>query len=42
MVFACGCVAEGTGLTVYYGAADDKIARAELSLEEIFNSMEWV
>lgn len=42
VVFACGCVAEGAGLTVYYGAADDKIARAEVSLEEIFNSMESV
>lgn len=35
VVFACGCVQEGPRLSVYYGAADDKIARAEISLEEI-------
>lgn len=36
VVFACGCIQEGSTLIIYYGAADDKIARAEISLEEIF------
>lgn len=27
-------------LSVYYGAADDKIARAVVQLDEIFRSME--
>lgn len=35
VVFACGCVQSESGMTVYYGAADDKIARAQLSVEEI-------
>lgn len=42
VVFACGCIVDGSMLTVYYGAADDRIARAEVSLEEIFRSMETV
>lgn len=36
VVFACGCVQEGSVLKVYYGAADDKIARADISLEELY------
>ncbi|MBD5460881.1 MAG: glycosidase [Lachnospiraceae bacterium] len=35
VVFACGCVQEESALIVYYGAADDKIARAKISMEEI-------
>ena len=42
VVFACGCVGNGSVLTVYYGAADDKIARAEVTLEEILSSMEEI
>lgn len=42
VVFACGCIQNGSALCVYYGAADDKIARAEVTLEEIFDSMEVV
>lgn len=40
VVFSCGCVENGSVLYIYYGAADDKIARAEVSLDEIFGSME--
>lgn len=42
VVFACGCVRKGSSLSVYYGAADDKIARAEFTLEEIFHCMETI
>ncbi len=40
VVFACGCVEKDSVLSVYYGAADDKIARAVVPLDEIFRSME--
>ncbi|MCM1189597.1 MAG: glycoside hydrolase family 130 protein [bacterium] len=36
VVFACGCVREDSLLKLYYGAADDKIARADISLEEVY------
>ena len=35
VVFACGCIVEGDDIFVYYGAADDKIARARVSLQEL-------
>lgn len=40
VVFACGCVRNGSMLVIYYGAADDKIARAVVSLDDIFRAME--
>lgn len=40
VVFACGCIKDGSMLSVYYGAADDKIARAVVSLEDVFKAME--
>ena len=36
VVFSCGCLLEDGMLIIYYGAADDKIARASISLEEVF------
>lgn len=39
VVFSCGCIQEGSMLYLYYGAADDKIAMAQISMEEI---MEWL
>lgn len=40
VVFTCGAVAEGDRLRVYYGAADDKIALAECSLNDLVASLE--
>ena len=40
VVFTCGGVLENSRLSVYYGAADDKIARAEFSMEEIQQALE--
>lgn len=39
VVFSCGCLLEDGMLIIYYGAADDKIARAKISLEEVFVAM---
>lgn len=35
VVFTCGALAEGDNLRVYYGAADDKICLAEISMKEL-------
>lgn len=40
VVFPCGCIREGSELIIYYGAADEKTARAVVSLEEIFAALE--
>lgn len=39
VVFACGCVLEGSMVYIYYGAADDKIGRLEIGLHEIMESL---
>lgn len=39
VVFTCGCIQEEKNLKIYYGAADDKICLAELSIESILQSM---
>lgn len=39
VVFTCGCLLKGDTVIVYYGAADDKICRADLKLDDIFASM---
>lgn len=41
VVFTCGCIVEGDKISVYYGAADDKIARAEMSLKELLTGLSW-
>ena len=40
VVFTCGCVLKDDIVRIYYGAADDKICRADISLKDIFEAME--
>ena len=39
VVFTCGALADGDRLTVYYGAADNVIAAADMSIREILDSL---
>lgn len=39
VVFTCGCILEGGELLIYYGAADDKICRARITLQEIMDKL---
>lgn len=39
VVFTCGCLLKDDTVIIYYGAADDKICRADIRLEDIFNAM---
>jgi predicted GH43/DUF377 family glycosyl hydrolase len=39
-VFTCGCIPEKNRIILYYGAADDKICRADFTLREVFKAME--
>lgn len=39
VVFTCGCLLEGDTVVIYYGAADDKICRADVKLEEIYKAL---
>jgi predicted GH43/DUF377 family glycosyl hydrolase len=39
VVFACGALVDGDRVTIYYGAADEVIAAADLSLAEIMDAM---
>lgn len=36
VVFTCGCIYEDGIVKIYYGAADDKVCRADIAIEEIF------
>lgn len=36
VVFTCGCIFENGVATVYYGAADDKICRADIAIEDLY------
>ena len=36
VVFTCGCLLEEETVVIYYGAADDKICRVDIALEEIY------
>ena len=36
VVFTCGCLLEDDNVIIYYGAADDKVCRADIKLEEIY------
>lgn len=38
-VFTCGCCQDGNNIVLYYGAADDKICRADITLEEIYRAL---
>lgn len=40
VVFTCGCLVKDGRVSVYYGAADDKICRADFKLEDLFAAME--
>lgn len=40
VVFTCGCLLEENNVILYYGAADDKICRADIKLEDIFKALE--
>lgn len=42
VVFTCGCLLEGETVVVYYGAADDKICRVDIALQQIFDAMDPV
>lgn len=39
VVFTCGAFVEGDTLIIYYGAADDKICRADIKLEELYREL---
>jgi predicted GH43/DUF377 family glycosyl hydrolase len=39
VVFSCGCIVEGDVVKIYYGVADTSMACAELSLQEILDSL---
>jgi predicted GH43/DUF377 family glycosyl hydrolase len=36
VVFTCGCLYENGIVTIYYGAADDKICRADVAIEDVY------
>lgn len=39
VVFTCGCIFEDGILKIYYGAADDKICRADISIDSLFRHL---
>ena len=42
VVFTCGCLVKDNKVIIYYGAADDKICRADFELDDLFATMEYV
>lgn len=42
VVFSCGALVEGDTVIMYYGVADTSMACAELSLQEILDSLTWL
>ena len=40
VVFPCGCVEKDGKLSIYYGAADDKVCRVDVDIVEILKSLE--
>lgn len=42
VVFTCGCLVEGDCVSLYYGAADDKICRADFSVSQLLAGMKAV
>ena len=41
VVFSCGCLVNDNKVIIYYGAADDKICRADFELDDLFAAMEY-
>lgn len=39
VVFTCGCIYEDRTVKIYYGAADDKICRADISVEDLYRHL---
>lgn len=39
VVFTCGCLLEGDWVIIYYGAADDKVCRADIKLSDLLKSL---
>lgn len=39
VVFTCGCIFENNTIEIYYGAADDKICRADISIDDLYNHL---
>lgn len=42
VVFTCGCLVNDNKVIIYYGAADDKICRADFELDDLFAAMEYI
>jgi beta-1,2-mannobiose phosphorylase / 1,2-beta-oligomannan phosphorylase len=42
VVFTCGCLFEDGIVKIYYGAADDKVCRADIKIEDIFKVMDKI
>ena len=42
VVFSCGVLVEGDVVKMYYGVADTSMACAELSLQEILDSLTYI
>ena len=42
VVFTCGCLVEGDCVSLYYGAADDKICRADFSVSQLLAGMKAI
>ena len=40
VVFTCGCLFENDIVSIYYGAADDKICRADIHIREIYKALQ--
>ena len=42
VVFSCGAIADGDIIKLYYGVSDTSMAYAELSINEILNSLKYI
>lgn len=42
VVFTCGSLVENDVIIIYYGAADDKICRADIKLSQLLDIMEYI
>ncbi len=39
VVFTCGCIFENRTVEIYYGAADDKICRADIAIDDLYRHL---